>query len=224
MDKLVSFVKLDFMTVKPYFTVRNLSLFAIIALFISAVSGNFSVGVGLGMMLAINFISYPFAIGEKSNMDALYTTLSADRKLVVLGRYVFSLALNLCSIVFYIAVGAAGTIAAGIIGVKTNVGNPFTIILMVFTFAIVIQSVQLPIYFKMGYAKAKFFAMAPYIIIMTVFVVITAMANARNASTVISDNDLEKAMAYAPFWALALIPVAYVSFRMSSAFYKKREF
>ena len=224
MSKLKSFVRLDFITVKPYFTVKNLIIFAIIALFITTMSGNFTTGISLGMFIAINFISYPFVLGEKSNMDALYATLSADRYLVVLGRYIFTLALNLCAAAFFFSVSAAGLLATSAIGIKTVIGDPATVISMVFALVVVIQSIQLPLYFKMGYAKAKFFSMVPYIAIMVSFVAFAAISNINRDSPTYVANKLEKAFNYAPLLAFALIFLVILSYRISLAFYKKREF
>jgi len=224
MSKLKSFIRLDFITVKPYFTVKNLIVFAVIALFITSMSGNFSSGVSLGMFIAINFISYPFVLSEKSNMDALYATLSADRYLVVLGRYFFTLALNLCAAAFFFSASAAGLLATSAIGNKTVIGDPAAAIPTAFALVVVIQSIQLPLYFKMGYAKAKFFSMVPYIAIMVGFVAVAAISNINRDSPMHIAYGLEKAFDYAPLLAFALIPLVILSYRISLAFYKKREF
>jgi len=91
MCKLREFVKLDFFTVKPYFTVKNLLLYGAVVLFLTIMSADISAGLGIGMMFATMHTGYPFIAGEKCNMDALYITLSAGKKTVVLGRYIFSL-------------------------------------------------------------------------------------------------------------------------------------
>ena len=224
MARLNSFVRLDFITVKPYFTVKNLLIYAIIALFITAVSENFTSGICLGMFIAINFVSYPFAVGEKSNMDALYATLSADRGLVVFGRYIFALALNLSAALFFFLIGALGMLAAQIIGIRMVIGNPLVVITTVFALVIVIQSIQLPLYFRLGYTKAKFFSMVPYIAIMVGFVVFTTMANNNRELSVYLAYGFEKAMILAPILALALIPVVFLSYKLSLMFYNRREF
>ena len=224
MDKLKSFVRLDFMTVKPYFTGRNLLIYAVISLFISYVSGNFTSGISLGMFIAINFISYPFAVGEKSNMDAFYPTLSVGKGSVVLGRYIFTLALNLCALLFFILTGTAGLLATQFMGLKTYFGDPFAAIGMVLALVIVIQSMQLPLYFKLGYTKAKFFSLIPYIAIMVIFVLVTTMANNNSVFSMSMAYALEKAAKWAPLLAMALIPIVLISIRVSWAFYSKREF
>ena len=95
MNKLTAFIKLDFFTIKPYFTFKSILIYAVIAVFLSITSINIFSAVGFGLMMGTMFIGYPFAIGEKSNMDALYATLSVNRKTVVIGRYAFTLILNL---------------------------------------------------------------------------------------------------------------------------------
>jgi hypothetical protein len=55
------------MTIKPYFTAKNLLIYAAVALFLTAVSGNISSGIGVGLMIGTAFVGYPFALCEKSN-------------------------------------------------------------------------------------------------------------------------------------------------------------
>ncbi|MDR3119822.1 MAG: ABC-2 transporter permease, partial [Clostridiales bacterium] len=163
MTKLKAFVWLDFVTVKQYFTVKNLLIYAAIALYLTATSGNVSSGMGVGLMLGTMFVSHPFALGEKSNMDALYVTLSVSKKNVVAGRYLFTLALDVCAILFVFALSAIGLLAARTIRVNVNETDTLAAILALSAVFIVIQAVQLPFLFKLGYAKARFFTFVPFV-------------------------------------------------------------
>ena len=76
MNRTLSFVRLDFITVKPYATLKNLIIFVAVALIMIISSGGGSSAIGILMVYAVLFSSYPFAVGEKNGIDALYVTLS----------------------------------------------------------------------------------------------------------------------------------------------------
>ncbi|MCL2030665.1 MAG: ABC-2 transporter permease [Oscillospiraceae bacterium] len=225
MRKLISFVRLDFVTVKPYFTVKNMLIYTLIALFSALGSGRLS-GISIGMMLGTLFISYPFAAGEKSNMDALYVTLSLNRKTVVLGRYLFILLLNASIILFVLVTSSAGLLVARIAGGGENGGGgaPGMTAFLAVLF-IIIQSLQLPVFFKLSYTKAKFVALAPFAVIMSGYVGFTTLARDSAALSDFSEflSTLNQG-AVPALTALALILILYASYTVSLAFYKKREF
>ena len=228
MNKLIPFVRLDFMTVKPYYSVKNLLLYAAVALFMTLVSQNVSSAMGVGMMLGTMFVGYPFAVGEKSNMDALYATMSVDRNTVVLGRYLFTLLLNLCAVLFSYALAVIGLLAANAFGIGTGLDGPVTevLTLIALTLSVIfmmVQSIQLPIYFKLGYTKAKFLSIIPFAAIMAGYFVLLSLGNVVSGLDGFLTTVLESGFAF-PLAAAVLILFVFVSFRLSVSFYKKREF
>ena len=192
MNKLISFARLDFLTVKPYFTIKNLIIFATVVLFLSVTSGSIFSGIYIGMLLGTIFLSYPFAVGEKCNIDALYMTLSINRKTVVLGRYIFLIVLNICAVLFAIifsalgafisrvasiaggvgGAGGAGVTGAGEALVNGSVESLLPGILLAIVF-FCIQAFQLPFLFKYNYSKARFFSFIPYAALMAIFFAFT---------------------------------------------------
>ena len=226
MDKLKSFVWLDFVTVKPYLTGKNVWVFVAMALFMTVTSGSISSGIYVGMMLGTLFIGYSFAVGEKSDMDALYITLSVNRKTVVLGRYIFTLLLNVCVVAFVCIVALVGLPIARLAGIGSDgVGDAlWTGVLLAALFAAV-QAIQLPIFFKYNYAKAKVISIAPFVALMAAFVTFTTIAKGTetvNRVTGFIDNlNLSWLIACA---VLALVIIMLGSYKLSLSFYKKREF
>jgi hypothetical protein len=233
MGKLKSFVRLDFLTVKPYFTIKNMLIYAVVAIFFTLATRDITPCLFVGFILSTMFIGYPFAVGEKSNMDALYTTLSICKSTVVLGRYVFTLALNLYVILISFVLAVVVLLAAQLVDFYTG-----TVALSVFVFSgaeeklwmtallaaafITIQAIQLPIYFRHGYTKAKFFSLIPFVAIMAGYIVYIFVN---------SISGIYGASAYAINSGTALIAIVanlllivYVSYRLSLSFYKKREF
>ena len=225
MSKLVSFVRLDFVTVKPYLTIKNLVIFAAVAIFLTMMSGNIGSVLGVGIMLGTLFVSYPFAIGEKSNMDALYATLSIDRKTVVTGRYLFALTFNISAILFSVVFAAIGAIISSAFGRGTQTGGIVFAGILLAAILIIIQALQLPFFFRFGYTKAKVFSIVPFIAIMAGYIVFMTALKSNQIFDQIG-NTLEKLSSIVLIGPalFVLLLICYISYRLSVAFYKKREF
>jgi hypothetical protein len=226
MNKLKSFVLLDFITVKPYFTAKNLLIYSIVALLVMITSKNVSSAIGVILVMATMFVSYPFAVGEKSNMDALYTTLALDKKTVVLGRYAFMLAMNCCAILFSIVIWVIGTLASYMfkLGFSSEVNGALAVISALTVMSLMIQSLQIPMFFKLGYTKAKFFTLIPFIGIMVSTMALSTAADSSSGLFAFVTFIFRHAIASALLIAAAMILMVYVSYRLSAAFYAKREF
>ena len=226
MDKLKSFVWLDFVTVKPYFFGKNILVFVATALFMTVTSGSISSGIYVGMMLGTLFIGYSFAVGEKSDMDALYITLSVNRKTVVLGRYIFTLLLNVCVVAFVCSVALVGLPIARLVGIGGDgVGDAlWTGVLLAALFAVV-QAIQLPIFFKYNYAKAKVISIAPFVALMAAFVAFTTIAKGTETVNRVTGFIVNLNLSWLIVCAvLALVIIMLGSYKLSLSFYKKREF
>jgi len=225
MNKLNAFMKLDFFTIKPYLTIKIILVYTVIAVFLAIASKNIYSAVGFSMMVGTMFIGYPFAIGEKSNMDALYATLSVNRKMVVAGRYVFTLILNICVIMLFTILAAIGLFAVNPAGFITSLQTEFDfIIILVFcAFSILMQSIQFPFYFKLGYSKAKFLSILPIAIILAGYFAFSAFFNVNSAVSLFFIKLIRSGFLI-PLLIIALILIVFSSVCLSMRFYKKREF
>jgi hypothetical protein len=225
MRKLKDFVHLDFITVKPYFTIKNVLLFAGVALFLTVMSGSIVSASGIGAMLGTLFVSYPFAVGEKCNLDALYVTLSLSRKTVVLGRYLFVLALNLCAVLFSALFSAVGLLAGRLFNFLPAAAESFWPFLALSALFLVLQAIQLPVFFRFGYAKAKFFSAIPFAVLMAGY---TTFGLIQKNTNVLLPQWITKLLANsavtAVVFGLGLCLVVSLSYGLSLASYKKREF
>ena len=229
MSKLKSFVGLDFVTIRPYFTAKSLLMYAAVAVFMSVVSGGIASGAMIGVMFGTIFMGYPFALGEKSNLDALYATLSLSRKAVVLGRYLFTLVINLCVVVIALALSAVGVTISSVISESTEYGiitaEALWILVAVAAAFIILQSLMLPVYFKLGYTKAKFFTMVPFVALMIGNVAVSSFAKDSDIiSRIIESISAMNSGLLAVCAVLVLCFVVFISYRLSLAFYRKREF
>ncbi len=225
MTKLKEMVRLDYMTARPYFTIKNLLIFSAVALFLTAMSDHISSGMGVGLMIATLFVGYPFALSEKSNLDALYTTLSVKRKTVVQGRYIFTLLLNICAVLFSFILATAGLLVAKAAGLSAGIGGAgyFTSTLSLSVVFILVQCIQLPVFFKLGYTKARVLSIVPFAVMTAGYMVFLAMRNISAGLAELLDT-LSISGMIIPLLIAVIAIIVLVSYNLSVAFYKKREF
>ena len=225
MNKILSFVRLDFITVKAYLTLKNLAIFVGIALMMIFAKNSVFGAVSMLMACAAMCSSYPFAIGEKSNVDVLYTTLSIKRKTVVLGRYIFALTLDLFTGLF---TSAFSFLMLAIMQKDFDAFGSLGTVLILFILFSVIQAVLLPIYFKLGYTKAKVLAFLPFFVLSLAMLafsnIFSDVFSFDQIGSVffewLSVNSLLTALVGAGIW-LAIMAVSY---KISLSFYRKRDF
>ena len=224
MNRVMSFVHLDFITVKPYFAMKNLAIFSGVALSMLISSGTSIGAISMLMMYAALYASYPFAVGEQNGIDALYTTLSIKRSTVVLGRYIFAIIIDVCAgLLAYIFTFIVLTIMQK----DFNAAESFLSTIVILLIYSVIQAVQLPIYFKLGYAKAKLLAYLPFIGLAFIVVVGTNFIQDRFSASQIRnffgwfvENPLIATILCTVIWGGIMV----ISYQISLSYYRKRDF
>ncbi|SHK00972.1 ABC-2 family transporter protein [Clostridium amylolyticum] len=109
-----------------------------------------------------------FSIEEKNNLKRLYGTLSVRIKDIVLGRYIFVI-LNYILAIFAIIVlsSAIALFKSKTINVQ-DVLMGFSVSFLIFS---VMVGIQMPLFFKGGYTKAKFWLLVPYVAIMALVII-----------------------------------------------------
>ena len=223
MYKALSFIRLDYFTVKPYFTVRNLLIFAVVALTMTV--GNSGAGAAVGMLMAFAalYASYPFAMGEKNGMDVLYATLSIKRNTVVLGRYLFTLMLDIGAGLFaFVFSSITMTLLQREIEL-TRILLTAAALFLVFS---IIQAIQLPLYFKWGYTKAKLLAYLPFIVLpLAIFAGSNLFGNIFLLDWVAEWSAwfMENMTAAVLTGAVAWLAVMILSYGISRSLYRKRD-
>lgn len=154
-------IKLDIISMKPYYTLKNLIILSGISLFYSYINKSPLVMLSMTLTFAVMFSSNPFLLGENSGIDALYKIFSIDSKKVVIGRYILAglifIVASLLGFSIYTIVSLIKNIPLGL-DMLMYLGTNFVL------FGIII-SFQYPIFFKHGYAKAKTFGFLPILII-----------------------------------------------------------
>lgn len=165
MSYSVKMSKLDFYTFNSQF-VNYASFVMIIIMFCfigSSIVGLSITSAWFTALLSTNI----FMIQEKNDLDRLYASLSLDLKNIILGRYIFIFANYFIALLFSIIVGIAANTFKNIPISFQEIIKASCLSLLIF---ILIICVQIPIYFRYGYTKAKVRCLIPYVFVLAVII------------------------------------------------------
>ncbi|MCC0633446.1 ABC-2 transporter permease [Clostridioides sp. ZZV15-6388] len=213
MTDSIKFTKLDIFTMKSYFNM-NLVLLPVIMLFSYMGSSTLTLYITCSWFVAL-MISNVFAIEEKNNLSRLYGTLSIKLRDIVLGRYIFIL-LNFVLTVFIITI-----LSIVVLFFKSKSIDIQEIILGISTSFLVfsaIVGVQIPIFFKMGYLKARFWSLIPYIIVLT----LVLMTSLIDKISFVIDFIIYNQGIFSILGLIASFIILVVSYKISFLLYKSR--
>jgi len=223
MTKALSFMKLDFITIKPFLTAKNQLILLLAPCIITFSGGSAPFSIGLIMMFGVTYASYPFSVGEQNGIDFLYTTLSIPRRTVVLGRYLFVFLVDLCAgILSYVLTFLLFTLFK-------KEFDPITALptaLAVCGVFLLIQLAQLPIYFKLGFSASRTLAYLPYLTFPLIALAVPLLQKYPRAAEFVKSAALwimSNTSLFAILCVALLLAAAFVSYRISLSVYKKRE-
>lgn len=223
MEKSIKCCKLDFMMIKSYL-VKNIVLLLIMSVFISIMNKNVVMILGMMGIYGVMVLSYPFVLEEKNGIDNFYGTLSLNRKIIVRGRYLFTIGLGLLS-------GGISLASSIVLNKVMNFGMSVEEIVfasvVMFGIYIILASLQMPIYFKFGYTKAKIYAMLPIMLIPIITVGGTSLVKdkpefiekIKYVGTMIENNSL----IFGIIIVAVVLLIMEISFIISSKFYENRK-
>jgi len=159
---LAAAVRLDVRTVSPYR--RQLLPLVGVAAILSAVSTDSVVVVLAGAVFGSATASYPFAVGDKYDLDTLRAVLPVPRGLLVAARYLFAAGV-------YLVVGALATalalLAAAAREQPVDAGALLTALAVGFGTYAVLAGLQLPVYYALGYTRGRMVAFLPVVLAST---------------------------------------------------------
>lgn len=161
MDKTLKFTFLDILMLKPYFK-KNIILIILLPAFVAITSKNIIMLVIMLFMLSVILCSYPFALNEKNDIDKFYGTLAINKNKIVSGRYLFSLMLAVSSVILSVILLS---IISLFIKNMPETGEIIFSMGTAFLLFSIFLSIQMPIYYKLGYSKGKIWAMLPFFLI-----------------------------------------------------------
>jgi len=230
MSKLKAFLKLDFMTIRPYIKKKDIILPALYILFVLFGMGTVSAMtvVFMGRFVCTVITGKAFNATEKVNMDTLYSSLAIDRKTAVLGRYISTLLLNVAVTTVIIALTVISVFAAGMFGNDMDIANLHWMAIFLVPLFMVVQAIELPILFRVGYSKASIVTMMPMMLLGMGVLAAVAFGN----MGAIREFDFAESYAFTSLFNVSTmlvilavgVVVTAVSYMLSVKFYKQREF
>ncbi len=217
MNKTLSFLKLDYVTLRPYLSIKNLVIMLAASSLFTIESS--TTPIAIFMMYGFIFSSYCFAAGDKCDIDELYVSLSISRNSVVTGRYLFILLLNLC---FGILAYASALLIPLFLHKSNEPKEALFMTLILFFVLSFFNLMQLPVFFKLGYAKGKVKAYTPLIVLAFLLVLISRYLKDAVAPVTswIAENRALSISAAILIWMLAI----WISRKVALLFYEKRDF
>ena len=205
--------KLDFITMKSQFA-GYLSLVAIVLLF-GFMQSSVTVLCVTGAWFVALMSSNIFAIQEKNNLNRLYGSVSVNMKDIVLGRYIFIFLNYTFSFLAIIVIYTAFALFQNKPLEVTDFILGFSLSLLVYS---AITGVQIPLFFKMGYTKAKVWSLVPFIGVMAVVVIPSFVSGVASVMQVFISNRSVLTIC----GILASGVIQYISYRVSVIAYRKR--
>lgn len=210
-------IKLDIISIKPYFTLKNLLIMTVLAFVNMRLMDSPSMIISITMIFAMLYSSYPFLIGENSGIDGLYRIFGINPKDVVIGRFTLAgliyIATSIIGIIYYILL----TLVSDLVFTK----EIFLFILTNFLVYGLITSIQYPIFFKYGYTKAKTFAFLPIFVIGILGMLGGFLIEDLDSVFNFIDSHIEL---FLGIFILVVIIIILLSIILSIKFYKRRDF
>lgn len=162
MKESISLIRLDFLTMKPYYK-QILCGYGIVGI---AIIPNFPVLISIMcFILGAMFLNYPFMLSEKNDMDKLYKILPVRKNDIINAKYLSLVFYGLLIGLFLIPVNF---IVHRYLIPDIAINYLFVILLVGLCIYLIVGSIQIPCYLKYGFAKARMVAMVLPVLIGTV--------------------------------------------------------
>lgn len=199
MSNTLKATKLDFSLVKPYIKVIGFTMLLPIAF--AAINRSLLTGVSFAMCFIAMTTGYTFSVTEKNSMERLYGILPVKKSEMVIGRYLFVIALGALTLTVSliaqpIVLRAMGETVEVFDIVSAAIGG-------LFLFALY-TVFQIPGYYKYGSIKGRVFMYIPVVgFLATLFLLPKMPADNPVLTTIVSSPVLLIAL------AIALVVVMY---------------
>ncbi|MDR2348965.1 MAG: ABC-2 transporter permease [Bifidobacteriaceae bacterium] len=221
---LAAFWRLEAFTFRPAANRRSLVLWIVLVVGLGAL-GPAGGMMAAAMVLVVGLVGAPFNYAERANLDGLYVTLGLPRRCVVAGRFAFLAGLALVAVAVSALPWAGYNLVTGLGAPSAEVAAGGLACLLA---TCLLVFIQLPVYFRLGYAKATLAARLP---ILAAVLAALALAGAANLSPTFRLAATRLAQWIAPRPGLALAAatafvaiVGLFAYRRALASYRQREF
>lgn len=166
MTNVLKMTKLDFFTIKSQLF-SYISL-AIIILMFEFIGSSVTILCITGSWFVALMSTTVFATQEKNNLERLYGSISISLNDIVLGRYVFVFLNYFVSFLLIIVLNFGFVLYHGTTVEILDVMLGFSLSFLSFS---AITGIQMPMFFKMGYTKARAWSLIPFSIVMLLLVI-----------------------------------------------------
>ena len=216
MKDIKKIITLDYISIVPYFTFKNLIIMIFLYCFYFFVSKNPTIAISMPLIFAIIYSSYPFLVGEEAGIDSLYKIFGIKGDKVVKGRYAFALILFMAAII----IGLIFSLVASFF-VKFDIKIVLPIVGSFFIVFVFLISMQYPLCFKYGYKKSKTLSAISFVAIALIsFLSMTFRNSLKDLLKLMTNNKLMSILIIL-FIIFAIISI---SIKLSERFYKNRDF
>lgn len=221
MHNSLNFMRLDYLTIKQYLRVKQLGFFAAIILVLTVSMNNLYFVTGMLMMYGLFYTAYPFAIGDKVKLDVLYATLPIGKKQLVMGRYLYAFSINLATAV--IALVLTQVVDFFLRNESALLEHVLTVVVCFFAYTF-LEAIQFPIFFKLGYNKARIYALFPLFLLPLLVGGIRWIVGKRGINPMLLFSFLEENYLLVVLFLFLLWCVVIISsIQISCRIYRKRE-
>lgn len=214
MTDFLGIIKLDFFTMKSQFSVY-LSLVLAIIMF-GFMGSSVTILCITGAWFVALMSSNIFAIQEKNDLDRLYGSVPVSLKDIVLGRYVYTFLNYFISFIAVIVMYSGFVVFQSRALKLSEIILGFSASLLVFS---TITGIQMPLYFNMGYTKAKVWSMVPFVAVMALVAIPSFVPALSGIIEFMQTNRSVLIMG----GILASCIIQFLSYRISVVAYRKRK-
>lgn len=216
MKDIKKIVNLDYISIKPYFTLKNLIIMIFLYLVYFFVTSNPLTANSAILIFSIVYSSYPFLIGEEAGIDSLYRIFGIKSEKVVLGRYVFALVLFIFALLISIVFSMIFSFFVETADIREFLATSLAYLLVYLIFI----SLKYPLYFKYGYKKAKTLSAISFVVIaLFSFFSMTFRSSLKDLLNLMTNNKLISLLII----LFIIFTIISISIKLSEKFYKNRD-
>lgn len=217
MKDIKKIVNLDYISIKPYFTLKNLIIMIFLYLVYFFITSNPLTANSAILIFSIVYSSYPFLIGEEAGIDSLYRIFGIRSEKVVIGRYVFALVLFIFALLISIVFSTIFSFFVETADIREFLATSLAYLLVYLIFI----SLKYPLYFKFGYKKAKSISALTFVLIGLLSFLVMALKDSLNDLFLFMENNIFMTLLIS---LLLVLLIVFISIKVSQKFYKKRDF
>ena len=217
MKDIKKIVNLDYISIKPYFTLKNLIIMIFLYLVYFFITSNPLTANSAILIFSIVYSSYPFLIGEEAGIDSLYRIFGIRSEKVVLGRYVFALVLFIFALLISIVFSTIFSFFVETADIREFLATSLAYLLVYLIFI----SLKYPLYFKFGYKKAKSISALTFVLIGLLSFLVMALKDSLNDLFLFMENNIFMTLLIS---LLLVLLIVFISIKVSQKLYKKRDF